>query len=71
MDFPEWIEQGRTPYERLVRYYANGRKVCNCGQAYRALDGGCRYGCSANQISAYNEIAGHIENQFFGGRVKP
>lgn len=44
-------------YKLLIERYADGRRICNCGSAYKDGSGACRYGCSANQISAKHYIA--------------
>lgn len=44
-------------YKALVLRYAQGRIICNCGQAYSGPKGECTFGCSANQYSAKLEIA--------------
>lgn len=64
----------RKDWQDLVKRYANGRPICNCGDAYytpcgRGIDGtgrertdmlACQYGCSANQIFAKEEIAARV-----------
>ncbi len=40
--------------KKLVEQYADGRPICNCGQAYGAS---CDNGCSANMIAVKEEIA--------------
>ena len=63
----------REHFKELVIRYADGRPICNCGQAYYTpcgegyLNGErrtdmliCRYGCSAAQIDAKNEIAERV-----------
>ena len=47
----------RDYWRELVRLYANGRKICNCGDAYAKEDGRCEYGCSAAQIFTREDIA--------------
>jgi len=61
----------KNNWQALVNRYANGRTVCNCGEAYYTPCGhgidsngihrtdmlACKYGCSANQIFAKEEIA--------------
>lgn len=57
----------------LIKRYANGRRVCNCGEAYytncgtgivgnerRADLPACQWGCSANRVVARNEIAERV-----------
>ena len=51
-----------TPWKRLVRKLAEGRRQCNCGEAYEAPDGGCSYGCSSNKQSVRDEIARKLED---------
>lgn len=65
----------REDWQALVRKYANGRDICNCGDAYYANDGEyivtgvsgrfyngkhCKYGCSTNILNARDEIASLI-----------
>lgn len=63
----------RTNFEKLIEYYADGRQVCNCRNAYykncgHGIDGGverhdlptCEHGCSANQIRAKEYIADRV-----------
>lgn len=45
------------PVRRALELLADGRTLCNCGRAYQQDDGSCRYGCSANQAYAAEEIA--------------
>lgn len=56
-------------YMVLVERYADGRKLCNCREAYQGKAGGCDYGCSANQIFAKYEIADRVVAEF--GIEKP
>ena len=59
-------------WAKLIERYANGRPICNCGQAYytKFHDGmmsgsnrcdheylACQYGCQANQYAVKDEIA--------------
>lgn len=57
-------------FKKLVKFFADGRTVCNCGQAYLTNCGvgyigfakvmdipTCAGGCSSAQISAKYEIA--------------
>ena len=67
-------------WKTLVKRYADGRPICNCGDAYLApvgegydADGNrrtdllvCQYGCQANQIYAKEEIAERICEEFLG-----
>lgn len=50
-------------FKRLILKYANGRKICNCGSAYRNAEGNCKYGCSANQIFAKEYVAKEAEKE--------
>lgn len=59
---------------QLVQRYADGRPICNCGEAYYSPCGhgidargahrtdmlACKYGCSANKISAKAYIASRM-----------
>lgn len=61
-------------WRELVKRYADGRQICNCDMAYyspvgRGIDTNgvhrndlmvCAHGCSANQCTARNEIAGRV-----------
>lgn len=63
-----------TAWEKLIKVYADGRPVCNCGQAYYEACGegidrdgqyrtdmlSCKHGCSANQIHAKEYIAARV-----------
>jgi len=51
-------------YEILVKRYAEGRKLCNCKEAYQDASGGCAYGCSSNARSAKIYIAGKVVEEF-------
>ena len=64
----------RNAWERLIARYADGREICNCGQAYYEncgigyIDGekredmpACLGGCSANQYSVKDYIARKVE----------
>lgn len=58
-------------WKELINKYADGRPICNCGNAYYSTDGDyvtvggtrhkdgkyCKYGCDANQYIAREEIA--------------
>jgi len=73
-----------TAWQQLVRNFADGRQVCNCGNAYYSPCGvgidkqgrhrtdmpACRHGCSANQISAQEEIASKMSLPEGGGAVR-
>lgn len=63
----------KAAWRTLVEKYADGRQICNCGEAYYAEDGEawmgdkkitnakhCKWGCSANQIFARDEIAAKV-----------
>lgn len=64
----------RKDWQELVKRYADGRPICNCGEAYytpcgHGIDGtgrrrtdmlACQHGCSANKIYAKEEIAGRV-----------
>ena len=43
-------------FEQAIRDHADGREVCNCGQAYYNKDRHCESGCSTNQIRAKEEL---------------
>jgi len=61
-------------WQELVKRYADGRPICNCGEAYYTPCGHgtdkegrkrtdmlvCQYGCAANIIAAREEIAGRV-----------
>jgi hypothetical protein len=64
-----------TGFEKLVEIYANGKPICNCGQAYYSPCGEgyvngqhrkdllcCKDGCSANLIDAKELIADQMQN---------
>ncbi len=65
---------GTKYWQELVKRYANGRPICNCGDAYYSPCGSgidstgrertdildCEYGCSTNQISAKEDIAKRV-----------
>jgi len=64
----------RKYWQELVKRYADGRPICNCGEAYytpcgHGIDGDgrkrtdiltCQFGCSANRIFAKEEIARRV-----------
>jgi hypothetical protein len=64
-------------WKELVRRYADGRPVCNCGEAWEypcasGIDANgvkrddmlaCRYGCSANLIDAKYEIGRRVAGE--------
>jgi hypothetical protein len=66
-------------WKELVIKYADGRPICNCGEAYYTPYGvgidkhgnhrtdmlACAGGCSCNQITAREEIAKKILNETF------
>lgn len=69
----EMNEMADTAWEELVKRYADGRTICNCGQAYATPCGHgihkgverhdllvCAGGCSGNQIAAKEEIAKRV-----------
>lgn len=61
-------------WKELIKKYADGRPVCNCGDAYYTPCGvgidrdgrhrtdmlACNHGCGANQYEAKEEIAKKI-----------
>ncbi len=61
----------RESWKKLVNHYADGKPICNCGEAYyspcgEGIDGQgimradmlvCKYGCSAAQIQTKEDIA--------------
>ncbi len=61
-------------WKKLIEKYADGRPICNCGCAYYTPCGHgidrdgkrrtdmlvCAHGCSSNQITARDEIAGRV-----------
>lgn len=49
-----------TPWKRLIRLYADGRRQCNCGEAYYNERQYCSGGCEANKLDARDEIATQI-----------
>ncbi len=53
----------RADWQALVREHAEGRPICNCGDAYAEIENGhevCPYGCSSNLVSAKNDIARRV-----------
>lgn len=71
----------RNAWERLIQRYADGRPICNCGNAYYTPCGkgtvngerrtdmlACANGCQANQYSVKFEIADRVEAEFNGQR---
>ena len=63
-------------WKTLVKRYADGRQICNCGCAYNSpvgigISGGvrrtdlmtCEYGCSAAQIFAREYVAKKVLNE--------
>ncbi len=63
----------REHWQSIVKKYADGRPICNCGDAYYSPCGEgylngvhkmdmlmCQFGCSSNQIQAKEEIAEKI-----------
>ena len=66
---------GDAAFKALIERFADGRSICNCGEAYYATDGvywkagsplqfhdglHCKSGCSTNQIDAKYEIAERV-----------
>lgn len=63
-----------SAWQELVKIHADGRPICNCGDAYYSPCGSgidekgrhrrdmlaCAYGCSSNQIAAKEDIAKRI-----------
>lgn len=60
-------------WKDLIVLYADGRPICNCGDAYyspcgKGYKGGeyrtdllaCKHGCSANQMAARDYIAARV-----------
>lgn len=50
-------------FEKLVKVYAHGRPICNCGRAYYSVCSGklsCVGGCQSNQYNAADDIAGLV-----------
>ncbi len=71
----------RNAWERLIQRYADGRPICNCGNAYYTPCGKgfvsgsevrrtdllvCKDGCQANQYSVKFELAERIEAELSG-----
>ena len=50
----------RKAWIQLVEKFADGRRLCNCREAYYDERGRCKYGCSSNLISAKHEIAERV-----------
>jgi len=50
-----WSEDERI-FKDQIKLYADGRKICNCGQAYYNDKGHCEWGCSTNVIVAKHEL---------------
>mgnify|MGYP001594664983 CR=1 FL=1 len=53
----QYDSENEEKFKSLVVRFAEGRKLCNCREAYEDATGGCRYGCSANKIYTKYEIA--------------
>lgn len=67
-------------WQTLIKRYADGRHICNCGNAYlspvgRGMDSKgylrddmltCSGGCASNQITAREEVAEKIMAEFRG-----
>ena len=64
-------------FEKLIERYSEGRKICNCKQAYYTNNGHaringvdvydypvCDHGCSSNQIRAKEYIADRVVEEF-------
>jgi len=65
-------------FKRLIKRYADGRPICNCGDAYYSpcgdgVDGQgtrrtdmlvCQNGCSTNLIVAKEYVAEMVEKEF-------
>jgi hypothetical protein len=47
-------------WSELIERYADGRKLCNCRQAYYDENGQCKHGCQANQYNLKDEIARRV-----------
>ncbi len=68
----------RADWQALVKRYADGRPICNCGEAYLTPCGEgidtqgrrrndmlmCECGCQVNQMVAKEEIAARIRQEF-------
>jgi hypothetical protein len=64
----------KSAWEQLIEMHADGRPICNCGEAYYSPCGvgidkngnhrtdmlTCQYGCSANLIEAKEYIAKRV-----------
>lgn len=63
----------REHFKALVKRYADGRPICNCGEAYYSPCGEgyvngerrsdilvCQYGCSYAQLTTRNEVAERV-----------
>lgn len=50
-------------YLKAVRDHANGRSVCNCGEAYYDKEGRCAHGCSANLIITKYELVERLSRR--------
>lgn len=49
---------GNEAWNILVLRYADGRKPCNCGEAYYGRESGrCDHGCQANQFAGRRIVA--------------
>ena len=44
----------------LIKRYKKENKICNCELAYSDRDGSCKYGCSSNQLTAREYVAGEV-----------
>lgn len=72
-DYPE------PTYRKMVKHFADGRKICNCGEAWYTAaptprdaelygDYYCAHGCSSNQIAAKYELVHRLAK--LGGFIK-
>ena len=59
-------------WPELIKLCANGRTICNCGEAYTDVDRDgnsvCMYGCGAAQIEAKEIVAARVLNAVKGIR---
>jgi len=60
-------------FKKLIKRYANGKEICNCGEAYYSKDEDghsiCKDGCSANIINAKEYIATKIIEEFINAQA--
>lgn len=52
-------------WHRIVMAYADGRRICNCGEAYYDKEGRCEHGCQANLLQCKYEIAKKLCEDYF------